>query len=119
PTYILGDYEQVPSPKYSRVYDTFVNDAPATVTSSYSFGQSQELLTAGSSWCSTPWAGGTYAGPIDYTNGSSEVTITLPSPSSAIYLYADPDDLGTFNMKVTATAANGSTVSSGDVAVTN
>ena len=54
PPATLGGYTMVPSPQDSRGDDTFVSDAPATVTSSFSFGQSQELLTAGSSWCSTP-----------------------------------------------------------------
>lgn len=117
PPATLGGYTMVPSPLDTRDDGSTVSDAPATPTSSFTFDQSQEILTIPLTWCTTNWAGGTYAGPVYYSQGASTMTITLPSPSSAVYLYATPNDTGTFTMKATATGQNGASVASGGVPV--
>jgi hypothetical protein len=119
PPSTLGGYTMVPSPQDTRSDMTSVTDAPATATSSFSFDQPLELRTIPTSWCSTNWAGGSFAGRVYHTNGWSAVTITLPSPSSAIYFYADPNQVGTLTLQATATAGNGTTLSSGLVATSN
>jgi HYR domain len=115
PPATFGGYTMVPSPQATGDDGTNVSDAPATATSSFSFDQSQALQTV-PTWCNSNWAGGTYDGRIYYTQGANTVTITLPSPSSAFYFYAAPDQqFVPLNMQATATADNGTTVSSGDV----
>jgi hypothetical protein len=50
------------------------------------------------------------------TQGNTE-TITLPSPSSAVYFYAAPDQQGAYQMEATATGPSGATASSGVIVV--
>jgi hypothetical protein len=119
PPATLGGFSMVASPQDTRDDGTTVTDAPATPTSSFSFDQSQQLLTIPDTWCTSNWAGGTYAGRVYWTQGASSVTITLPSPASAVYFYATPNQQGALSMNATATAASGATLSSGDVQVTS
>ena len=112
----FGGYTMVPSPQDLGADGSDVVGAPATASSSFSFDGTQQLVTIPTSWCNSNWAGGTYAGPVYYTQGANTVTITLPSPSSAIYFYAAPNEqFVPLNMQATATADNGTTVSSGEV----
>jgi HYR domain len=117
PPATLGGYTMVPSPQDARPEPSTVMDAPATPTSSFSFGTDMGLQTVGSSWASSNWAGGAYAGRVYFSLGANAVTITLPSPSSAVYLYAAPNQSGPLEMEATATAQSGATVSSGPISV--
>ena len=105
-----------PSPQDVRPDRLFVADAPATADSSFTFNTQMYTLTAGASWRSSLWAGGTYGGRVYYSYGASTVTIALPAPHDAIYFYATPNEHGTFLMEATAT--DGSQTSSGPVTVT-
>src|SRR5690349_6019726 len=103
----------VPSPQDQRPDDVpsgTVGDAPATPTSAFSFNPAMTLLTIGHNWCASAWAGGFYSGRV-YDTPQNTVTITLPAPLSAVYFYAQPDQYGTLNL--TATAQDGTSVSSG------
>jgi hypothetical protein len=117
PPATLGGFTMVPSPQDTRANFTTVTTAPATPTSSFSFSKTMSLRTIGSyatGWCSSNWAGGSYGGRVYWTQGGTSVKITLPSPASAVYLYADPELFGTHTME--ATASDGTTASSGPIA---
>ncbi len=116
PPATLGGFTMVPSPQDTRADGSNVTDPPATASSSFALSPSTVLETVGSSWGSSNWAGGSYAGRVYDTQGDNE-TINLPSPSSAVYFYAAPDQLGAYQMVATATAASGATASSGVLVV--
>ena len=100
----------VPSRQDQGANNTTVGSAPATPTESFSFNPSMTLLTIGHNWCASNWAGGVYNRRVYDTPGNT-VTITLPTPMSAVYFYAQPDDHLLLNL--TATAQDGTSVSSG------
>jgi hypothetical protein len=117
PPATLGGYTMVPSPQDTRANFTKVTTAPATATSSFSYDRTMGLLTIGPTggWASSNWAGGSYGGRVYFTEFASSVKITLPSPASAVYLYGDPNAVGTTTME--AIAQDGTSVSSGPIAV--
>ena len=119
PPATLGGYTMSASPQDTNADFTEVSDAPATPTSSFGFEDPMQLYTVGDSWSSSDWAGGAYAGRIYYSNGAGTTTFTVPAGSNAVYFYASPDYYGTSNMTATATANDGTTASSGPVAVPN
>jgi hypothetical protein len=117
PPATLGGYTMVNSPQDLRSDYSTVTDAPATPSTAFSFGSPMIVATLGSSWNSSYWGGGTYAGRLYNSFGASTVTITLPAPSTAVYFYAAPDQVGTYNMQAVATALSGATASSGQLPV--
>jgi len=117
PPATLGEYTMVPSPQDTGTDGAVVSSAPATPTSSFSFDNPMLLYSIGPSWNSSDWAGGTYAGRVYDSQGATE-TVTLASPSNAVYFYATPDQVGSYDMAATATGTNGTTVSSNPIKVT-
>jgi hypothetical protein len=107
----VGGFTMIASPQDSRANNSQVRDAPAAPTSSFSFDQPVTLLGVRQNWCSSDWAGNTYRGRI-YDVLQQRVTLTLPSPMSAVYFYAQPDQLSDLAPPVTltATAQDGNTV---------
>src|SRR5689334_1860410 len=99
-----------------------VTDAPATPASTFSFDSPMRLYTIGNGWCSTNWAGGFYNGRVYDTPGTSvtgdTLTITLPTPMSAVYFYAQQSefsDLGLPTVTLTATGQDGASVFSNPI----
>jgi hypothetical protein len=111
----LGGWALVASPQDDRANFELVDNAPATVDTSFTFDSFVSLRTIGAGWISAPWAGGAYRGRVYYSNGDSSVTFHLPSAQGAVAFYAAPDGFGTFSME--AVAQDGT--SSGPVTVVN
>jgi hypothetical protein len=108
----------VPSPQDTRADDAWVRDGPATPTSRFQYSEPTRLGTIGcqDSARTSPWAGGTYVGRTYATDiySTDSVTIKLPVPASAVYLYSAPAE--SFERQVVATAHAGtSSASSGAV----
>ncbi len=104
--YTMTPFGADPQPLNNGPVVTSVNDPAGTIGFSPALNHSR----VGNGWAT--WSHG-YTGDVYWTDTSSTITITLPSGTTAFYLYAEPNTQSPFN--VTATAQDGTT--SGPVVV--
>jgi hypothetical protein len=105
PPSTLGPYTMTPfgldpQPLNTGPVVTSVDDPAGTIGFSPALNHSR----VGNGWAT--WSHG-YTGDVYWTGTSSTITITLPSGTTAFYLYAEPNTRSPFN--VTATAQDGTT----------
>jgi hypothetical protein len=105
PPATLGPYNMTafgadPQPLNNGPVVTSVNDPAGTIGFTPALNHSR----VGNGWAT--WSHG-YTGDVYWTNTGSTITITLPSGTTAFYLYAEPNSLSPFT--VTATAQDGTT----------
>jgi len=102
----LGPYLMTPFAPDGRPLYTDVASVPTPIGGYLGFSIPLEHDRIGDGWMT--WSHG-YPGDVYYTNGSSEVTLLLPTGTRAFYFYAEPEPYTSWTL--VATAQDGTLVS--------
>jgi hypothetical protein len=100
PPAALGPYAISALPFDGRLFSDVTN-APGSppLTGDVTFDVASSVRQIGSGWAT--WSHG-YTGHVYYTNGSTRVTLDLPSDTVAFMLYTEPNPFSWHDMTVTA-----------------
>jgi hypothetical protein len=104
PPATLGPYTMTSFPTDSKPTFTFVSGVAAPTGGTVGFSPSLYHLTVGGGW--STWSNG-YTGDVYATLGQGDATLSMPTGTTAFYLYAEPDVFGLSD--ITATAQDGTT----------
>jgi Ca2+-binding RTX toxin-like protein len=98
PPATLGGYTMTAFPDDTRPEFDPVTTVPGP-TGDLVFGAPHNHRDVGSSWAT--WSHG-YSGDVYYNDGALSSEMTLPAGTDAFYLYVEPQQFGTFNIRATA-----------------
>jgi len=102
----LGPYGMISFPDDTRDNYSTVSSVDSPLGGTVDFSIDMSLREIGSGWAT--WSHG-YTGDVYFTDGATDVTMTLPAGTLAFYLYAEPDPFEVWT--ITATSQDGTVVS--------
>ena len=106
PAGTLGGYTMTAFDDDTRPTIADVTSVDSPLGGAVAFDIAMSHREIGSGWAT--WSHG-YTGDVYYTNGATEVTMTMPADTFAFYFYAEPTAFSTFTF--TAEADDGTSVS--------
>jgi hypothetical protein len=102
PPSTLGPYTMTPFGADPQPLFTDVGGVAGPTGSSVVFGAPMQHVQIGNGWAT--WSNG-YTGDVYWTGGAASASVSLPSGTSAFYLYAEPNPFSDF--QITAYAQDG------------
>jgi hypothetical protein len=97
PPATLGGYTMTAFGPDGRPLFTDVTDVTAPGGGTVDFSGAVNLRQIGNGWAT--WSHG-YTGDVYYSNGATDLTLTLPSGTGAFYLYVEPEPFALIDFEV-------------------